>query len=375
MSNFSEIALSASLTDTVNEKMNKRLTKKIDKINALRKQIAEVKSNINHVTSLFNQIVAPIQKDSLEAREQCLLKLRALSKRKSLPKKYVHLIEDMMQEMLLYLLEVGHTSAAFQKVTKEYQENMSRAMDNGEMSAAREELKGKLKSDLIGLEQMTGSFDHKEFEKYFERVEKLSINELMEEVKRKKDEHFHQLNEQEKLDAIKEKRQFDDDYFQKLYKRLSKKIHPDLVQDAKEKKRREEQMKELSEAWSKRDYTHLLSLNESLADSEELVLEEKELKLVLKQLNRTIAELEHEKSELKRGESRESQLYQSFYSKSEQKIQERMKFSAEELEKDCDHFRELNAIHLKSVRAAKEYLDDITWEEDTSPEEVFFGAY
>lgn len=87
------------------------------------------------------------------------------------------------------------------------------------------------------------------------------------------DEERHRIN-QEKTIYIKreEKIQTHDNDIKKLWKKLISKFHPDLVQDNREKLKRDKIMKEINRAYQERDYDHLLKIgNENLPQRENTI--------------------------------------------------------------------------------------------------------
>ncbi|MDO5606936.1 MAG: hypothetical protein Q4G08_00620 [Capnocytophaga sp.] len=71
---------------------------------------------------------------------------------------------------------------------------------------------------------------------------------------------FEQAEKEYETKERRDKIKNTDADFQKIYKKLAKKIHPDLYKDENEKQHKEELMKTLSALWENRDYLGLIQL-------------------------------------------------------------------------------------------------------------------
>ena len=178
-------------------------------------------------------------------------------------------------------------------------------------------------------------------------------DEAYERFKQQQEAEYRTHNDVEKRDKYLET----DKEFQKLYKKLVKKTHPDLVTDPAEKERRELLMKKLSHAWQERDYHQLLLMKASidLEDEDPVALNDDQTKALITQLNAEIRKWETQTHYMKFLDGENSFYYQNFNARGNKGILKKIENYKTDLQKDLEKTTQ-NTLELKTKKATKEFL-------------------
>ena len=165
--------------------------------------------------------------------------------------------------------------------------------------------------------------------------------------------------ENEKREEKRQKVMTTDKEFTKLYKRLAKKIHPDLTTDEEERKRREKLMQELVVIWENRDYYELLVMQSNIdPDFEDSInLNETHLQQIADDLLTKVNDLEVERYRLKNHPENDF-YYRNFYATSDRKMQLFFENYKKKLNKDEKKIIS-DTTQLKNQKTTKEYLKEV----------------
>lgn len=146
--------------------------------------------------------------------------------------------------------------------------------------------------------------------------------------------------------------------FQKLYKKLAKKIHPDLYKNEAEKEAQELLMKRLTNAWENRQYHEILLIWIEIDPENTIGLEltEKNQKNIIKQLNEKITGLEAEIYATKFMYDETAFYYENFHAPSEKGIVRNINTYILHLKKQQQEV-EYKTERFSSAKELKRYLD------------------
>ena len=146
--------------------------------------------------------------------------------------------------------------------------------------------------------------------------------------------------------------------FQKLYKKLAKKIHPDLYKNEAEKEAQELLMKRLTNAWENRQYHEILLIWIEIDPENTIGLEltEKNQKNIIKQLNEKITGLEAEIYATKFFYDETAFYYENFHAPSEKGIERNIERYIFELKKQQAELNE-KIKRISNTAELKKYLN------------------
>lgn len=346
------------LTIILDEKATKKdqvnrdsIHKKIKKIKLLTKQVNTLKNQINAIKDLCKNHIDKEEKKLFLNKEKLIVKLYERFQQKAFSNWQKDFIESKILNEIDFLFNndamTEKTSEIHRKITALQQENLG----DDEKEMMNEMAKEMFKN--MGVDIDEDNFDFANF-----------ANFANEEFRDNFQENYHQQYSQQQQEAIsekkKEKARTTDKDFQKLYRLLVKKAHPDLVKEGAEKEKREEIMKKLSHAWEHRDYYQLLMIQNEIDanNSFEVSLSKKQLKAIIKQLNEEINEIESIKYQLKKHNPESSYYYQNFFARSEKGILKKIEAHKEQI--IMDSIAVENEIKdLKTQKSTKELLKNI----------------
>jgi hypothetical protein len=316
------------------------INKKIEKIKKLKEKFERLRSRVNELKDIYEQQVGPLEKELIENKEAFIKKLFGRYKEKGFAQWQTEMISTVIFNEITEIENRGDTSERVDQIKKELKDLMEAKMSDEEKSMMREMAKEFMKFTGMNVDEDFDIFDESRFEEARQRS-----NEYHE-----KEEH--EQEEQQKRDKVLKT----DKDFQKLYKSLVKKVHPDLVIDPMEKEKRELLMKELSHAWEERDYYNLLMLKSQIEPGEDAIdLGKEQTKMLVKQLNEEINNWESKHYMLKHMDSNTSFYFENFYalhqSTSVKKFEKYKGLLLNQSEVALHHLAQ-----IKTKKATKEFL-------------------
>lgn len=343
---------SASISDNKN-KID--LDKKIKKLETLKKQIEKIKNTINTAKSLYAEHILKEDQKLLKLKEQLVIRLYERFNQKAFSVWQKEMLESKLLNEIDFLFSKGYESSEISEIHQEITRLQTENMDDFEREMMNDMAKDMMRNMGVDIDEENFNFEdfaNPEFRAQFEQ------NYSEKQADEYKD--FHEQQQQEQQDFQQEKVKSTDKDFQKLYKQLVKKAHPDLVIDPTEKEQREEWMKKLSAAWEGRDYYRLLVLQKEIDkdDSLDVSLGSNQLKPLLKQLNEEQVKLEGDKYELKHMDPETSFYYENFNARSEKGILKKINEFKISLREEITHIED-EYQRLRTQKSTKEMLSEI----------------
>ncbi|MGB0981707.1 MAG: hypothetical protein ACPGUH_06360 [Winogradskyella sp.] len=343
-----EQPLNLVISNQSDSKKNTVIYKKIQKIETLKKQLQKSKDELSHIKATYSKLATKSETQYFKNKELFIEKLFSyLTTAKGFTIWQKDLLEALINSDLMELSNQGYTSEKLNTI------NDALLQMNADKIKPEDEA---LFNEIMGgfFEEM--GFDDTDFE--FSDFDPNTFKEQM------KDDFFKKQAEQEAKynhESKKEKIKHTDKSFQKLYKNLVKKAHPDLVIDLEEKEIREQWMKELSSAWNERNYYKLLLLQNKIDTdaSAETYIDKNQEKSLIKQLNEEIKNLESEKYILKSEMGENAFYFKNFYSRSQKNIEKKIHEYCAKMNDTNNQLNELINVQLKTKASTKRYLEAV----------------
>lgn len=342
------------ILDDKSSKADKKNTalvdKKIKKIEQLTKQVKTIKDQIINIKHIYSTHIEKEEQVLFLNKEKLIVKLYERFQQKSFSKWQKDFIENKLLNEIDFLHENDAMTPTVSEIHKKMMLHEEENISDEEKELMNEIAKDMFKGMGIDIDEDDFDFTNKEFRDNFQ-------------------ENFNQQNfdnqQEDFSEDKKEKVRTTDKDFQKLYRVLVKKVHPDLVKDPQEKEQRENLMKKLSQAWEDRNYYQLLILkNEIDADgSTDVLLNKKQTQAMIFQLDQEIIELEFIKHQLKTHEPESAFYYQNFFAKSKKGILKKIEDYKKQIIEDSNSIK--NEIKdLKTQKSTKEFLNTIKNQKD-----------
>ncbi len=306
---------------------------KMKRMEKLKKERANLEEHLRNIRSLVKSRTAPIRNEIVGAKENRLLILLKSVDSKGFTKWQREVMHAMINEEYNILRNISHTISP--EVEEKYDQLQKKQFENlsdEEKETITRHMK-KMFRDFSGKDEVIDF----EFENFWDYDK---FEQRMREEQFRQDAHAKDREQKLKVSNT-------DLDFQKIYKKLAKKVHPDIFRDEEERARKEEQMKTLTTAWESRDYYALLmfALEVDPEIFEEVQLAEANQKKLIDQMNDKISEMNYEISALKNN-SEYSYYYRIIgLAKTEKTVEK--KISAHELE--LRHIAETAKWELEQV--------------------------
>ena len=337
------IQISNKSTDKETHKIQDRINKRLKSIARLKKQKENLHLKIEKIKSLYNETIGNQQKTLFLDYEKLIVKLFKRYKEKSFTQWQKEILLEWVLMEINDLSEHGFFTDRLSEISNEiHQESMSQ-MTEFEKELIKEEMKNMFTDFGMDLDE-----------------DEIDLNNLsFDDIKEKLFEESQKKQAEEKQNDQKIKIEHTPKDFHKLYKKLVKMVHPDLVKDEEEKLKSEEWMKQLSGIWEERDYLNLLILEQEITGSEEVDvnLDATLLEPFLQHLNMERLLLDDEIYEMKYENPTTAFYYQNFNASSKKKIE----LEVREFEKKIqqEHTSLLQSISdLKSQKSTKIVLEE-----------------
>ncbi len=334
--------------DTEEQKYRARIDKKLKKITTLTKQIETITHQIKIAKNLYHVHTFEIEQTLLLQKEALVLKLYERLQQKAFAVWQKEVLTHRIYEEIEFLLNKDYESPRIMEIYEEIKRIDTENMDDFEREMMNEMTKDFFRNIGVDIDEENFDFSDLDTEEFKEKFQQ--------DFSKQHSEYEHQEKQKQQEQKVKTT----DKDFQKLYRALVKKAHPDLVINAQEKKQREEWMKKLSQAWEERNYYQLLVLQKMIDtdDSMEVSLHKKQIQPLLDQLNQEIETLEIRKSVLQTEDPETAFYYEYFYAKSEKGILKKIKEFKLHLQLLLEDTEE-DMIRLKTQKSTKELLIDI----------------
>ena len=290
--------LKLSKQDNKKESKQKKLIKsRLEKIEKTKSLLEKDKQILHKIKRLYQEKLSKELEESskvvLEYLEKLIKKYKQKSFSQSQRDYLEYLIEESIDDLSVYQYPYEKYSTLVEEYMKQKEKyfNEANAISDDESDEEYfedDEFEDDVfdESDFIELEKemLLDRLRDMGLEVDKEILEGLDLSDpdFQEKFQQRLFEHAHKQKESQDKEEKKSKVLATDKEFTKLYKKLAKKIHPDLTTDEEERQRREILMKELSEVWKERDYYELLVLQAKIdPDSEDDInLGENQLKQV-----------------------------------------------------------------------------------------------
>lgn len=354
-----ELVLSGASSKKSNG-LKESIDKKLAKIQKIKGQLDRLREQIEMAKKLFTKHVVKDENILNKSVEKLILKLYERINQKSFSLWQLDLMESKLLNEIDFLVDRGYQSVEIERIQKELAEKHANDLDEEQEGFMNAMAKDLLKN--MGVEVDDEDFDFREFTdpSFQEKMNKEFTEQHQEQKKKHRDAH-----QEEKVRTT-------DKDFQKLYRTLVKRAHPDLVSDPEEKEQRETWMKQLSHAWEVRDYYTLLLLQKQIdVDSSlEIDITQNMLKPLIANLDRELSDLEVQKYILKNENPDTSFYHQNFRGASEKVILRKIREYGNEIHHHNLQVQE-EYNRLKTQKSTKEMLREI--EERRDPFDMFFG--
>lgn len=316
------------------------INKKIEKIKKLKEKFEKMIYRINELKDSYAEQISDIEKEFIQNKEAFVVKLFDRYKEKGFTQWQTELISTIIFNEIREIQNYGDVSEELEQVQKELKTLIESKMSDEEKTTISELAKEFMNFTGMDVDEDFDMFD----ENWFESAQSQA------DQNQEKERHKHE--EQQKRDKILKT----DKDFQKLYKRLVKKVHPDLVTDPMVKEEREIKMKELSHAWEERNYYKLLLLKAEIEpDDEAIDLGKGQTKILIAQLNDEIKEWERKDYILRHMDPSTSFYFENFYalhkSTSSKKLVKYKELLINQSEVALHHLKQ-----IKTKKATKEFL-------------------
>jgi hypothetical protein len=341
---------------TIEPRKQSEINTKIKKIKKLKEAFEKTKADIQQLKDTYHKLITPVEEQFLRDKEKFLVKLHKRWKERGFSAWQSDLIMQIIQNEINEIRNYTDTSKVVDEVSKEIVESQK-----AQLSDEEKKMMNSMAKDFFNFSGIDADLDEDENFDFFS-------DNPFENFGKRQEESQNESNAQEKRDKVLNT----DKDFQKLYKRLVKKAHPDLVIDPAEKEQRESLMKELSQAWEERDYYKLLLLKSDIEQDDDvpIALGEAQTKTLISQLNAEISLWNQKSYELKHHAEESSFYYQSFYSRS-------TKISLNKVKAFKDHLEQLseltykNLAQLKTKKSTKEFLKHTRVQFDKKRGDIF----
>ncbi len=343
-------------SSTESKKRTNSITKKIEKIEQLKKQLQKMNDTVAIAKKLFDEHCGTKEKELLERRESFLIKLYERFQQKGFALWQKELMEGRLLNDIEELMYSGYESEALLAIRDQINEAQIQNMDGFEKEMMNDMAKDFLKNMGVHVDEEDFNFEDFANPDFRDQFNKKHF-----EREQQQHQEFHEEFNNEKHRVQKEKVKGTNTDFQKLYKSLVKKAHPDLVLDPAEKEVREEWMKRLSQAWEERNYYQLLVLQKEIGadhDSEDIALSESQVQPLILELNKEIQKLEHNKYLLKYQNPDTAFYFEKFNARSEKGVLKKIIAYKDLVELKIDGVEE-ERRSLKTQKSTKELLKEI----------------
>ncbi len=313
------------------------INKKIEKIKKLKLTFEKTKSTIHSLKDTYDELILPSEDVLINHKEDFIIKLHQRWSEKGFTNWQKDVMEGVILDELKYIRDFRDSSNVLNDIEKEIITAQQDRMSNTEKDFLNDMARDFFEFSGIDLDEDFDFTDAGAFENFHRNQEQFK----------------GQREEDDKRDKVLKT----DKDFQKLYKRLVKKTHPDLVVEPAEKERREILMKELSNAWEARDYYKLLLLKSDIEvdDDAPISLAKDQTKILIKQLNKEIQDWEVKDYRLKRLDPETSFYYLNFYAIHQKTSLKKFEKFKEELEESLE-IADLQLSFLKTKKSTKDFL-------------------
>jgi hypothetical protein len=325
-------------------KSQKTIQAKIDKIDKLTNQLAATEEKIKKIQLIYNVHIFKEQAALNKQKEVHIVKLYERFLQKSFSVNQKDILFHLISEHLNDLNQSGYSSEIINDIMKHVNqlalEECKQLEDVDELKRAAAQTMRDMGMDI--------NDDFSIDDIYDEEFIKKQQQHIFEQEKRAKQE----AEEQQKL----EKTAQTDKGFYKLYKTLVKKAHPDLVKATEEKEIREDWMKQLSQAWSDRNYLELLVLEQQITKGSTVAqLTDEQIKPLIKSLNQSISDLEAKRFIMTSQNPNTSYYYRNFNARSDKGILKKINAHKTKLIFEISKIKQ-ESENLNTQKQTKAYL-------------------
>ena len=340
--------------------------KKIKKIEALKKELLEIKQKLENAKQRIAKELHPLTNVVKEKQKKYVRLLdtayeSGFFKKRDAETLMEHIIE-LCEHVLSNIEFADEEKIAEDQAIKEIREKYEKLLYTEEEMEMMDEAAKSMMKNMFGididLDQLrdnpTEYFSKKQAELEQEQ-EQMFEEQRARQANRKKTPK--QLEKEQKEGETKKALERD---IRSIYTSLAKELHPDLEQNEEERERKTEMMKRVTVAYENKDLFELLKLQLEYQIQHERIdsLLEEQIKRYNQVLQKQISELEHEKFEVIGFGSPIGMIYQKYCEGTPQMIERTFKQEKNELNHIIDSLQDSINTHT-DYKVLKEFLKDL----------------
>lgn len=335
-----------------NTSLYKKLNQKIVKLQKEKKRLQAKMDLIRKINLEYNEKVKPLEQVEFQMDEDYVLLLDKFFDKKRLSLKYKELASSEIQSVLDQLVQSGYQSEVTNNLFEKHKKFFYDQLSDEEKAMMQEEFENmsSMFAENLGMDT-SFSFDdflNKSMEDFLVEQQERIIQEMADQAAEEK----HELK--------KERQNFDDGVFKKMYKKLAKVLHPDTKTNIAIGGKKEELIRELSEAWEERNYIKILEINALIStDDMELEFTTEQVKNIEQQLNEELRTIKSNFREISGSFSEETTVFHHFYSRSKKKQAANFLNAQQEIKENIDYKKARNESIFKNISSTKEHLEEI----------------
>jgi hypothetical protein len=330
-----------------------KISKKLEKIEQLKSQIEKSKLEIEKIKNLYKKHATETELLFYQAKEAYVVALSEKFLDKGFTKWQQDVLYNLIQEEINLLNDMKYSSEVLTSISSKVDEHYSANMSSFDKEIGKEMFKNFMQHNGFDFDEDDFSFDD------------ISNPNFMKDFAEKHQRARFEQQQKQQEDESREKILNTDIDFQKIYKKLVKLVHPDLVKTEKEKLEKEILMKRLTQAWENRDYLELIILQQIIDVENTIAIEfsEKNIKTITKQLNEKINNLEQEKYIITSKFGPNHFYFHNFRSKNEAGIIKKIDAYTKILLESVQEAQKNIVENLKNKSTTKKYLEKIYQQE------------
>jgi hypothetical protein len=336
------------------------IAKKLEKIENLKSQIENKQRELDKIKKLYNKHAVKEEQAFLQIKENYIIKLSERYFEKGYTKWQQGLLYDLIQSEASLLEDMEYSSEILTETLKKVDQHYLAQASELEKEMGGQMLKGFMENMGFNVDD-DFSFDDLKNPDFIKQFTEERHEQRFEEQQKYAEKEIHNKVLNTDVD------------FQKLYKKLIKLVHPDLVKTEDEKQQKEILIKRLTQAWEKRDYLELLLLKETIdvENSIPVAFSGKNIKNITAQLNNKIKELETEKYMISSHLGPNHFFFKNFKGNSENAILKKIDIYIIELAQNSKETEHVINEKLKNKTSTKRYLQEVYEEDESNDFDIF----
>lgn len=333
--------------------------KRLKRLKKTQQQYENLAKTIDELGKRYNDTIIPIERELALLIFTFIEKLDSFDQAKGITKKEQDALEHMVIAETHVLMEefdidLPKCSQKYMKRhttddDKEMMKKMAMEMMGGHMAEIDPD-------DFLDLDPI--AFE----ERYGEKIRQHAANEQAKAKERWENERH--VDSSAQTPAQKRQEQEDALYqsdFKRLFKKLSKELHPDLEQNDHMRIKKQALMQDLNQAKQDKDIFKLLSIERALNDANEIYEQyytDEQIKRFSEKIMRQEQDWKGRIFQLKHHDPRTRYIYETFYARSKKGIDRKFQEEAENLQQRVAD-KQLEMAELTSKKKAKPFLKQV----------------